>query len=340
MSISIIIPVYNVASYIEDCISSVMRQTYKGVMECLLVDDCGTDDSIAISERLIANYEGPIRFEIIRHERNKGLSAARNTGIQHAIGDYIFFLDSDDQISDNCIELLMEKVVRDPSVDLVQGNVKTLPVDEIDNLTVKVNRSYVTTNQEVRSCFYETRQMNVAAWNKVVKRSFILENRLFFMEGVLFEDALWTFLLLKYVRNACFVSDTTYFYQRRANSIVTGADDQCKADSFMAIYHEIITHLTSGFEQQEYNYYAVPFSYFYARYSKLCANFSDVFTIWWNAKEYGSWYCRLRLATGYILAKIKYGWLFFTLLSRLKHPSYISYDVYRMLKSSKRHQIM
>lgn len=53
----------------------------------------------------------------------------------------------------------MEKVLKDPSVNLVQGSVKNLPVDEIDNLTVKVNRSYVTTNQEVRSCFYETMQM-------------------------------------------------------------------------------------------------------------------------------------------------------------------------------------
>ena len=73
MTVSIIIPIYNVALYIEDCLKSVMRQTYQGEMECLLVDDCGTDDSMAIAERMVGEYEGPIRFKVIRHERNRGL---------------------------------------------------------------------------------------------------------------------------------------------------------------------------------------------------------------------------------------------------------------------------
>ena len=67
MKLSIIIPVYQVAPYIEDCLRSVMRQTYQGAMECLIVDDCGTDDSIAIAERVIASYDGPIVFQILHH---------------------------------------------------------------------------------------------------------------------------------------------------------------------------------------------------------------------------------------------------------------------------------
>ena len=65
LKLSIIIPVYQVAPYIEDCLRSVMRQTYQGAMECLIVDDCGTDDSIAIAERAIASYDGPIVFHIL-----------------------------------------------------------------------------------------------------------------------------------------------------------------------------------------------------------------------------------------------------------------------------------
>ena len=79
MNVTIIIPVYNVAPYIKDCLKSVVRQTYRGGMECLLIDDCGTDDSIAIAEKMIKTYVGPICFRIIRHESNRGLSAARNT---------------------------------------------------------------------------------------------------------------------------------------------------------------------------------------------------------------------------------------------------------------------
>lgn len=69
-----------------------MRQKYQGAMECLIVDDCGTDDSIAIAERTIASYEGPIVFQILHHERNRGLSAARNTGTLAAKGDYLYYL--------------------------------------------------------------------------------------------------------------------------------------------------------------------------------------------------------------------------------------------------------
>ena len=71
MIISIVIPTYNVAAHIEDCLCSVMRQTYSGAMECLIVDDCGTDDSLAIAERMITEYDGPIRFEILHHEYNR-----------------------------------------------------------------------------------------------------------------------------------------------------------------------------------------------------------------------------------------------------------------------------
>ena len=76
--ISIIIPIYNVEEYIEECLQSVMRQTYKGEIECILVDDCGKDNSIAIAEQLIADYTGSIAFRILHHEHNRGLSAARN----------------------------------------------------------------------------------------------------------------------------------------------------------------------------------------------------------------------------------------------------------------------
>ena len=86
MTVSIIIPVYNVAPYIEACLKSVMGQTYTGLMECIVVDDCGTDNSMAIVERVIDEYDGAIHFHIEHHHSNRGLSAARNTGIAKANG--------------------------------------------------------------------------------------------------------------------------------------------------------------------------------------------------------------------------------------------------------------
>lgn len=122
LTVSIIIPVYNVAPYIEACLKSVMRQTYGGQMECIIVDDCGTDDSIAIAERMTAAYQGPIQFRMLHHDRNRGLSAARNMGTNAATGDYIYYLDSDDEITTDCIERLMKPIMADGSIEVVQGN--------------------------------------------------------------------------------------------------------------------------------------------------------------------------------------------------------------------------
>ena len=94
--VSIVIPVYNVEPYIEECLQSVMRQSYRGEIECILIDDCGTDNSMGIAVQLIEEYNGPIDIKVMHHEHNQGLSAARNTGIDAACGDYIYFLDSDD----------------------------------------------------------------------------------------------------------------------------------------------------------------------------------------------------------------------------------------------------
>ena len=103
MKVTIIIPIYNVAPFVADCIHSVMCQTWQEPLECILVDDCGTDDSMAVVERTLQDYQGPVDFRIVRHEHNRGLSAARNTGLDNATGDYVYFLDSDDEVTPDCI---------------------------------------------------------------------------------------------------------------------------------------------------------------------------------------------------------------------------------------------
>ena len=204
MKVSIVIPVYNIASYIEACLQSVMRQTYKGEMECLILDDCGTDESIPIAERLIAEYKGPIRFEIIHHVHNRGLSAARNTGMMKVMGEYILFVDGDDEITEDCVEKMMAIALDDPAVELVQGRhmYHRDGNTTIDPKEIKI--AHACTNEEVRNCFYQHEQVTVEAWNKLMKRSVIQENHLSFADGILYEDILWTFYWLKYVENAHF----------------------------------------------------------------------------------------------------------------------------------------
>ena len=315
MDVSIIIPVYQVELYIEDCLRSVMRQTYNGGMECLLVDDCGEDDSIAIAERMVVEYNdtlnenynldfegrGRIRFRILHHERNKGLSAARNTGIQHATGDYMFFLDSDDTITTNCITDLMRKAKADPAIELVQGNTKTYPQKNPDPRTKEFQLLHAKNNGDVRSCLFEIDQFPAFSWNKLVKRSFVLEHQLWFKEGVLYEDNLWQFHLIKYLRNVCFVQDITYIYRVRSNSIMTGTKIKAKAENLGIVYHEILNDLTKGHEKEEYEYYAKGLAQIYFLYAHASSILKDDFHLCWEKKSLGSIKVKVLLVISYIL---------------------------------------
>ena len=130
MKISIVIPIFNVENYITACIHSVMNQDYTGEIECLLIDDCGTDNSILLAEECISTNRRPnIHFRIIHHQRNRGLSAARNTGIDAATGEYIYYLDSDDEITPDCIEKLVSIAQNFPDVEMIQGNSVMKPND-------------------------------------------------------------------------------------------------------------------------------------------------------------------------------------------------------------------
>ncbi len=105
MKISIIIPVYNVAPYIEQCIESVLSQDYEDI-EVIIVDDCGTDNSMELVREMIAGTSKEIH--ILKHDHNRGFAAGRNTGIKNAVGNYIYFLDSDDYIEPDCISRLVK----------------------------------------------------------------------------------------------------------------------------------------------------------------------------------------------------------------------------------------
>ncbi len=332
MKVSIIVPVYQVAPYIEMCLRSVMQQKYKGELECLLVDDCGTDESMAIAERLVGEYEGPIRFNVLHHERNRGLSAARNTGVDGATGDYVYFLDSDDTIAEDCIERLMIVVLANPDAELVQGNVLTMPTKNLDSLMVKVKQPMAVTNAEVRKCFFELEQMNVAAWNKLVKRSFLMKNDIRFVEGVIFEDMPWVFQLLKHLEHAYFVETVTYHYKRRENSIVTGADNRVRALSQLRNYHQILENLTPGNECEELRYYGKKMAYFYARYAKVMPNeYKEEIKNWQEcARRYRKRNLLMRLELGRMMGGTRYGWLLLSLLYRIEHPKEIPSDVQRI----------
>lgn len=121
MKVSIIVPFYNAEKYIHRCFDSIANQTYASI-ECIFIDDCSPDHCSAILHTRIAEYSGKIDFQIIRHAQNKGVSAARNTGTLAAKGEYVYYLDSDDEMTRDCIETLVNLANTYQGIDIVQGN--------------------------------------------------------------------------------------------------------------------------------------------------------------------------------------------------------------------------
>jgi glycosyltransferase involved in cell wall biosynthesis len=265
MKISIIIPVYNVSKYIVRCIDSVINQTYANI-ECILVDDCGWDDSIALAERKINDYSGggAIDFKILYHKYNRGLSAVRNTGTVASTGDYIYYLDSDDEITPDCIETLVALIKKYPDVEMVQGNTQTIPkpTEKKDwrNIHTKNFPEYVDSNQWIYLHFYGTnkRQIPVNAWNKLIKRKFIVDNDLFFKEGILYEDEMWMFYVVKKINSIAFTTKYTYIHYITQGSIMQSDNNYKKIQNTYIILEEVFN-----------NFNDCHFEYFKKKYTRI-----------------------------------------------------------------------
>lgn len=215
MKVSIIIPIYNVAQYIERCLSSVIHQTYQN-LEIILVNDCTPDNSLEIAKRIIETSSIKREFKIYDHEINRGLSAARNTGFKEMTGSYVYFLDSDDELPLNGIEDLVQLAIKyTPDFVIgkmnVIGNFPSIPFIYNEIEVVKSNKDILL--QYLNHFWYSM------ACNKLVKREFLLNNKLLFSEGLLHEDELWSFELALYSNSMVVFPEYTYNYYIREGSI-------------------------------------------------------------------------------------------------------------------------
>lgn len=265
VSLSLIIPVYNVADYIERCLKSVMKQTYDS-FECILVNDASPDDSISRCEHMIAEYSGPISFRIVHHQQNRGLSAARNTGMDAATGDYILFIDSDDLISNDCIEKLLAPVWADNTIEMVVGEQIRFSEKGPFNLSAGTwrHKEDLSSNSAVRDLYFDgKRHLPPAAWNKLTSKEFLVRHQLRFREGLIWEDTLWTFFVMKYLRHLYVIPDVTYYYYYRPDAISYGTAKEEKVRQWCNVFGIISANFTPGDESREARYH---FSRFYSNY--------------------------------------------------------------------------
>ena len=217
MKISVIIPVYNVELYVRQCLESVIMQDNGGAdMECVLVDDCGKDRSMEIVRQIVADYQGPIQFVLLAHEHNRGLSAARNTGMDAATGDYILFVDSDDWLPADAISKFVNALKMYPDLDMVIGN---FYLRSRERLFYNVEEETLLDNYHVRKLLVWYKNGVGGAWAKIVKTEIVKKCR--FKEGIIYEDLPWSYSLFKDIDKALLIPDNTYFYENNHSGSIT-----------------------------------------------------------------------------------------------------------------------
>lgn len=223
--ISIIVPVYNAESYLEQCIKSVLAQSNVD-LELILVDDGSTDGSLKICRR----WENDSRVSVISTE-NRGVSAARNLGLQKASGKWILFLDSDDYLLDNCLENLMAMVSPDTQAVIAAytdgrtGNEKVLHQPVSANAVCRMTLDAI--NNSLMPEFYEVKPLSLSAcWAKLFLNEVIRKNGLCFNEDLrLSEDTLFNLDYLACV-DTVVVSNLPVIYYRQHNASVTKTFDR------------------------------------------------------------------------------------------------------------------
>ena len=221
--VSVIVPIYNVELYVKECILSVFAQDYQHI-ELIAVDDCGTDNSIAILEELFKSNPQNITCILLHHDKNRGLSAARNTGTKYSHGKYILYLDSDDALQPFAISHLVNKIMSDDS-DIVVFDFYSDEENKGIGSGLCDKVSLLKNNEE---CIHGLAELwfPVTAWSKFLKKSFIEHNQLEFKEGIINEDAPWTFHVCLAANSIAFLNEKLYYYRYNPNSITYMSDSK------------------------------------------------------------------------------------------------------------------
>lgn len=237
--VSIVVPIFNVEMYLDDCIKCLIRQSYSN-LEIILVDDGSTDKSYQICK----NYSKIDSRIKLYHKNNGGLSDARNYGISKAHGEYITFVDSDDVIVNDYVKILVESLENnncDFCVCEIESfvNGENVELDSKDVYSIEVMNKVSAYKEMLLE-----RKISVSACGKLFKTDLFKNIR--FPYGLLYEDLATTYKIVELCNAVCYVNCSLYKYRRRSNSITTSSFSLKKMDIF---------HAFSGFKKHIYQNY-------------------------------------------------------------------------------------
>ncbi|GHT70837.1 glycosyl transferase [Endomicrobiia bacterium] len=212
-TISVIIPIYNVESYIQQCLESVLAQTFQNI-EILCVNDCGTDNSMQIVKKYAQKDN---RIKIVDLEINKGLGAARNAGLKIAGGKYIACIDSDDYVEPDMFKLSCNKL-EETGFDSVWVNMKIFD----DNKQYFLKDNYLSKHSEgiINITSENINHFPVNAWNKLYNLDFVKAHNVLWSDGLFYEDMEFYYRFYTKSKTLYFIDQPLYIYRVRDNSIL------------------------------------------------------------------------------------------------------------------------
>ena len=211
--VSIIIPIYNASTYLRDCLNSILRQTYQQ-LEVILIDDGSTDGSGSICEE----YASISSVIYVIHQENNGSSAARNKGIEVASGEYLYFIDADDWVEDNSVELLMSEIQKNDA-DLL---ISAFYYNENDFRPNKASSFEPITI--IRESFEGQSGLEGGLWNKFIKKELIDTFGIRFPQYDYYEDLHVFIELLFKAKKICYCETPSYHYRRIPDSQTLTSD--------------------------------------------------------------------------------------------------------------------
>lgn len=249
--VSVVVPVYNTEPFLAECLHSLEKQTLTDI-EIILVNDGSTDNS----GRLLQEYaDKDARFVYVEQE-NQGLSAARNTGMEHASGHYLAFLDSDDWLAENALQVLCA-IAAKTRTDIVSGNTLAVHADGQVQSWERRGRELFATGTVVSGSTYFSRVMDCRCYvpmvyNYLYRRDFIEQNGFRFEPGLVHEDELWTPQVLTTAQKITVADIDFYYYRQREGSIMTATAAGRRIASIQLIIEKLLEYSRKHLFEKKY----------------------------------------------------------------------------------------
>lgn len=229
--VSVIIPVYNVEKYIEECLGSLVNQTLKDI-EIIVINDGSPDNS----QKIIDKYAKKDKRIVSIIQENSRIGKTRNNGLLRATGEYIAYVDSDDYVESEMLEKMYNKAKENDS-DIVISAYYTLEEETNKREFVPINKKILDEPENENLKYFNW----IAPWVKMCKRELLIDNNITFLEKINYEDVPFSFKLMSVTNKIAYINEPFYNYRIRRDSVMT-SNNMPKNRDLMVAFDEVIDY--------------------------------------------------------------------------------------------------